>query len=70
VTIPAEAEAKSSAATAASKVARALRDLETYVSRHSELIIDCATARRRDELISMAPTEGMVQWLMHRRMAA
>jgi hypothetical protein len=31
---------------AAQKVARLLRDLETYVSGQSEIIIDYATARR------------------------
>jgi hypothetical protein len=57
------------AATAA-KVARVLRELERYVSGQSELIIDYATARRRDEPISTATTESTVQWLPHRRMNA
>jgi len=57
------------AATAA-KVARVLRELERYVSGQSELIIDYATARRRDEPISTATTESTVQWLLHRRMNA
>jgi hypothetical protein len=57
------------AATAA-KVARVLRELETYVFGQSQLIIDHAAARRRDEPISTATTEGTVQWLLHRRMNA
>ena len=65
-----EAEAASPVAAAAHKVARVLRDLETYVSGQSELIIDYATARRRDEPISTATTESTVQWLLHRRMNA
>ena len=55
---------------AAQKVARLLRDLETYVSGQSEIIIDYATARRCDEPISTASTESTVQWLLHRRMSA
>jgi len=58
------------AAAAAAKVARVLRELERYVSGQSELIIDYATARRRDEPISTATTESTVQWLLHRRMNA
>jgi hypothetical protein len=58
------------ATTAATKVARGLRALETYVSGQSELIIDYATARRRHEPISTATTESTVQWLLHRRMNA
>ena len=69
-TVSAKAELKSLAAAIARKVARALRDLETYVSGQSDLIIDYATTRRRAESIWMAPTEGLVQWLRHRRMAA
>ena len=42
--LEAEAEAASPVAAAAHKVARVLRDLETYVSGQSELIIDYATA--------------------------
>jgi hypothetical protein len=57
------------AATAA-KVARVLRELETYVFGQSQLIIDYAAARHRDEPISTATTEGTVQWLLHRRMNA
>jgi hypothetical protein len=70
IAVSAKAELKSSAATVARKVTRALRDLETYVFGQCELIIDYATARRRGEPISTAPTESMVQWLLHRRMAA
>jgi hypothetical protein len=55
---------------AAQKVARLLRDLETYVSGQSEVIIDYAKARRCDEPISTAITESTVQWLLHRRMSA
>jgi hypothetical protein len=36
----------------------------------SELIIDYAGARLDAEPISTAPTEGTVQWLLHRRMGA
>jgi hypothetical protein len=49
-------------------VTRLLGDLETYVSGQSNLIIDYATARRREEPISTAITESTVQWLLHRRM--
>ena len=41
---------------AARKVARLLGDLETYVSGQSDIIIDYATARRREEPISTAIT--------------
>jgi hypothetical protein len=61
---------KSAAATAARKVARLLGDLETYVSGQANIIIDYATARRREEPISTAITESTVQWLLHRRMNA
>ena len=57
-------------AAAARKVARLLGDLETYVSGQSNIIIDYATARRREEPISTAVTESTVQWLLHRRMNA
>ena len=60
----------SAAATAARKVARLLGDLETYVSGQADIIIDYATARRRNEPISTAITESTVQWLLHRRMNA
>jgi hypothetical protein len=43
---------------------------ETYVSGQSNIIIDYATARRREEPISTAITESTVQWLLHRRMNA
>jgi hypothetical protein len=55
---------------AARKVARLLGDLETYVSGQSDIIIDYAAARRREEPISTAITESTVQWLLHRRMNA
>jgi hypothetical protein len=55
---------------AARKVWRLLCDLETYVSGQSDLIIEYATARRREEPISTAITESTVQWLLHRRMNA
>jgi hypothetical protein len=55
---------------AAAKVAALLRGLETYVAGQAGLIIDYATARRSDEPISTATTEGTVQWLLHRRMGA
>src|SRR4051794_25865902 len=56
------------ALTAAAKATALLRGLETYVSGQADLIIDYATAQRRDEPISTATTEGTVQWLLHRRM--
>jgi hypothetical protein len=46
------------AAVAARKVARLLRDLETYICGESDIIIDYASARRQDEPISMAITEA------------
>jgi hypothetical protein len=58
------------AAVAARKVARLLRDLETYTCGQSDIIIDYATARHQDEPISTAVTESTVQWLLHRRMNA
>ncbi|MEA2726816.1 MAG: hypothetical protein QOF70_1291 [Acetobacteraceae bacterium] len=48
----------------ACKVARHLGDLATYVSGKSNIIIDYATARRREEPISTAITESTVQWLL------
>jgi hypothetical protein len=54
----------------AAKVNRLLRGLETYVVGQAALIIDYATARHGEEPISTAPTEGTVQWLLHRRMGA
>jgi hypothetical protein len=47
-------------AAAARKVARLLGELETYVSGQSDIIIDYATARRREEPISTAITESTV----------
>ncbi len=44
--------------------------LLTHVCGQSDIIIDYATARRREEPISMAVTESTVQWLLHRRMNA
>jgi hypothetical protein len=64
------AKGKTPTAVPAAKVAGVLRSLETYVSGQSDLIIDYATARRRDEPISTATTESTVQWLLHRRMGA
>src|SRR5258707_10117523 len=64
------AGATSSAAAVALKVSRLLGDLETYVCGQSDIIIDYATARRREEPISTAVTESTVQWLLHRRMNA
>jgi hypothetical protein len=61
---------KSPIAAAARKVARLLGDLETYVSGQSDIIIDYAPTRRREEPISTAITESTVQWLLHRRMNA
>jgi hypothetical protein len=60
----------SAATTAARKVARLVGDLETYVSGQYNIIIDYATARRREEPISTAVTESTVRWLLHRRMNA
>jgi hypothetical protein len=54
----------------ARKGARLLVELETYVSGQSAIIIDYAKARRREEPISTAITESMVQWLLHRRINA
>lgn len=57
-------------AAAARKVPRLLGELETYVSGQCDIIIDYATARRREEPISTAITESTVQWRLHRRMNA
>jgi hypothetical protein len=65
-----EATTASSATSAALKVARLLSELETYVCGQADIIIDYATARRREEPISTAVTESTVQWLLHRRMNA
>ena len=52
------------------KVTRLLGEFETYVCGQSDIIIDYATATRREEPISTAVTESTVQWLVHRRMNA
>jgi hypothetical protein len=69
-TLEAAAEPTSSRATVALKVAGLLGELETYVCGQSDIIIDYATARRREEPISTAVTESIVQWVLHRRMNA
>jgi hypothetical protein len=69
-TLDAMAGATSPAAAAAMKVCPLLGELETYVCGQSDIIIDCATARRREEPISTAVTESTVRWLLHRRMNA
>jgi hypothetical protein len=68
--LDAVAAVASPAGATACKVAKLLRGLETYVVGQSELIIDYAAARLDAEPISTAPTEGTVQWLLHRRMGA
>jgi hypothetical protein len=68
--LEATAETTPSLTSAALKVVRLLSDLETYVCGQSDIIIDYATARRREEPISTATTESTVQWLLHRRMNA
>ena len=68
--LEAAAETASPATSAALKVMRLLGELETYVCGQSDIIIDYATARRREEPISTAVTESTVQWLVHRRMNA
>jgi hypothetical protein len=70
VVLDSNADDRSEISTAAGKVARLLRELKTYVSGQSGLIIDYATARRCEEPISTAITESTVQWLLHRRMNA
>jgi hypothetical protein len=69
-TLEAMAGATSPAAAVALRVGRLLGELETYVCGQSDIIIDYATARRREEPISTAVTESTVQWLLHRRMNA
>ena len=49
-------------------MAKALIALETYVSGLADLTIDYASARLDDEPLSTSPTEGAVQWLLHRLM--
>ena len=63
-------EGKTAASRSAAKLAKALMALETYVSGLADLIIDYASARLDDEPFSTSPTEGAVQWLLHRRMGA
>jgi hypothetical protein len=70
VTLEAAAETASLTTSAALKVARLLGELETYVCGQSDIIIDYATARRREEPISTAVTESTMQWLVHHRMNA
>jgi hypothetical protein len=45
-----------------------LRDLEVHVASQSASIIDYAAALRPAEPLSSAPSEGLVQRLLHRRM--
>jgi hypothetical protein len=68
--VGAKEEGKTTAARSAAKLARALIALETYVSGLADLIIDYASGRLDDEPFSTSPTEGAVQWLLHRRMGA
>ena len=70
VMLDAMAGAASPAATVALKVGRLLGELEAYVCGQSDIIIDYATARRREQPTSTAVTESTVQWLLHRRMNA
>jgi hypothetical protein len=58
------------ATSAALKVTRLPGELETYVCGQSDIIIDYATVRRREEPTSTAVTESTVQWLVHRHMNA
>ena len=68
--VKAKATGKTAAARSAAKLVKALIALETYVSGLADLIIDYASARLDDEPFSTSPTEGAVQWLLHRRMGA
>lgn len=68
--VKAQAEGTAAAARSTAKLAKALIALETYVSGLADLIIDYASARLGDEPFCTSPTEGAVQWLLHRRMAA
>ena len=68
--VKAKAEGKAAAARSAAKLTTALIALETYVSGLADFIIDYASARLDDEPFSTSPTEGAVQWLLHRRMGA
>jgi hypothetical protein len=65
-----KAEAQATAARSAAKLAKALLALETNVSGLADLIIDYASARLDGEPFSTSPTEGAVQWRLHRRMGA
>jgi len=69
-TVKAKMAGKTAAARSAAKLAKALTALETYISGLADLIIDYASARLDDEPFSTSPTEGAVQWLLHRRMGA
>ena len=68
--LKATAEIVSLAMAVALNVARLLGEFETFGSGQSDLIINYAAARRREEPISTAVTESTVQWLLHRRMNA
>jgi hypothetical protein len=68
--VEAKAEGKTAVARSAAKLTKAMIALETYVSGLADLIIDYASARLGDEPFSTSPTEGAVQWLLHRRMGA
>jgi hypothetical protein len=68
--VKAKSKGKTVAARSAAKLAKALAALETYVSGLTDLIIDYASARLDDEPFSTSPTEGAVQWLLHRRTGA
>jgi hypothetical protein len=70
VAAKARSERKTAAARSAAKLTKALIALETYVSGLADMIIDYASARLDDEPFSTSPTEGAVQWLLHRRMGA
>jgi hypothetical protein len=70
ITLDATPDDTAPIAASARKVAHLLSDFETYVSGQSDILIDYATARRREEPISTAITESTVQWLLHRRMNA
>jgi hypothetical protein len=67
-TLEAMAGAISPPAAVALKVGRLLGEPETNVCGQSDIIVDYATARRREEPISTAVTESTVQWLLHRRL--
>jgi hypothetical protein len=47
-----------------------LGELETYACSQSDIIVDFATARQREEPISTAVIESAVRWLLYRRMNA